>query len=447
MRDVEILLPREVSQALELLEKHGYEAYVVGGCVRDSLLGRVPNDWDITTSAFPEEMKRVFSDFRVIETGIKHGTLGVLIDGMLLEITTYRSDGEYLDHRHPSFVTFSRSIKDDLSRRDFTVNAMAYHPMRGLVDLFDGCRDLDFGIVCCVGNPVKRFREDGLRILRAIRFSSVLDFFIDKDTEDAIFGCAGLLSGIAFERVREELCKLICGKGCVRVLRAYVDVLRQIMPELIPMVGFEQNTKYHCYDVFEHTLHALEQEKTGDLITRLSILFHDIGKPLCYTEDEMGGHFKGHAQLSVEIAERAMRRLRFDNDSIARVSKLVELHDFPLGTDRKSVRRLMMKLSDEDVLRLLELKRCDRLAHAEAFRNLTAEYELIPCVMKDLRDEDACLSVSKLAVNGNDLIMLGMKPGKEIGELLQRLFEGVLDERLENSKDALLSEAQRILNG
>ena len=443
MEEADFLLPKEVEQALALLESRGYEAYVVGGCVRDSLLGRIPNDWDITTSAFPEEMKEIFADYRVIETGIKHGTLGVLIDGTLLEITTYRSDGEYLDNRHPSYVTFSRSIRDDLSRRDFTVNAMAYHPVRGLVDLFGGQRDLEFGIIRCVGNPTKRFREDGLRILRAIRFSSVLDFFIDKDTEDAVFGCAGLLSGIAAERIREEFCKLLCGKGAIRVLRAYVDVIGVFFPEMLSMLGFEQNTKYHCYDVFEHTLHALELEEKRDLITRLSILLHDLGQPLCYTEDAAGGHFKGHALIGVEITERVMQRLRFDNASTARVMKLVELHDLPIPAERRSVKRLMTKLSDEDILRLLEIKRCDRLAHAEFFRALPQELFEFPRLMEELRCEDACLSLGDLAINGNDLISLGMKPGKGIGDVLNALLEEVLDERLENDHEVLLQAARQ----
>lgn len=446
MQKAEMLLPREVERALSLLEQNGYEAYVVGGCVRDSLLGRTPNDWDITTSAFPEEMQAVFQGYRVIETGIKHGTLGVLIDGTLLEITTYRSDGEYLDNRHPSYVTFSRSIADDLSRRDFTVNAMAYHPIRGLVDLFGGQEDLDRGIIRCVGNPTKRFREDGLRILRAIRFSSVLDFFIDKDTEEAVLGCAGLLSGIAAERIREEFCKLLCGKGAVRVLRNYVDVLGVFFPEILPMLGFEQNTKYHCYDVFEHTLHALELETQGDLFVRLSLLFHDIGKPHCYTEDAAGGHFKGHAQISEEITDRVMHRLRFDNASIARVMKLVALHDLPIAAERRPVKRLMVKLSDEDILRLLEVKRCDRLAHAPFFRTLPPALEEIPRIVEELRSEDACFSLSDLAINGKDLIALGMKPGREIGEALNFVFEAVLDERLVNERKTLLDAVRQYIS-
>lgn len=442
MERVQIPLPEPVAKILSALNSHGFEAYAVGGCVRDSLLFRTPNDWDVTTSAHPREVEAVFEGCRVIETGIQHGTVGLLLDGNVYEITTYRSDGEYLDHRHPSSVTFSSHIEDDLSRRDFTVNAMAYHPECGFVDLFGGQQDLEYGMIRCVGTPVKRFREDGLRILRAIRFASVLDFFVEKETEEAVNGCSGLLSGIAAERIREEFCKLLCGKGAVRVMRRYIDVIGVFIPELLPMLGFEQNTKYHCYDVYEHTLHALEEEKSGDLITRLSILFHDIGKPHCYTEDENGGHFKGHAPIGVELAERIMKRLRFDNATVARVMKLVELHDLPIPAENKAVKRLMCKLSDEDILRLMEVKRCDRLAHAEFFRALPSELEEIPRIMKALREAKSCLSLRDLAIDGNDLLQMGMRPGRAVGALLQSLFEDVLDERLANTREALLCEAE-----
>lgn len=442
MGDVQFSIPEAVSQILSTLNGAGFEAYAVGGCVRDMLLARTPNDWDVTTSATPEAVERVFEGYRVIETGIQHGTVGLLLDGEVYEITTYRCDGEYLDNRHPSSVTFSRQIGDDLSRRDFTVNAMAYSPAHGFVDLYGGREDLSRGVIRCVGAPVKRFREDGLRILRAVRFASVLDFFIERKTEEAVLDCRGLLSGIAAERIREELCKLICGKGATRVIRQYIDVIGTCIPELLPMLGFDQNTKYHCYDVLEHTLHALDEEKDGDLVTRLAILFHDIGKPHCYTEDESGGHFRGHAQIGVEIVGRVMRALRFDNETRERVMRLVELHDLPIPTERRAVRRLMTKLSDGDVLRLLEVKRCDRLAHAEFFRALPPELEEVPRIMQALRDEDACLKLRDLAIGGDDLVALGMKPGREMGALLNALFEDVLDERIENTREALLRAAE-----
>ena len=440
--ELDITLPIPVARALSLLEARGYEAFTVGGCVRDSLLGRVPNDWDITTNATPEQMKTCFEDFRVIETGIQHGTLTVIIDGTQLEITTYRNDGEYLDNRHPAQVTFSKHIEDDLSRRDFTVNAMAYYPQKGLIDLFDGRADLKAHVIRCVGDAKTRFEEDGLRILRAIRFASVLDFAIEEKTAKAVHGCKNLLSGIAAERIREEFCKLICGRGAVRILRDYIDVISVFLPELGACVGFEQNTKYHCFDVFEHTLQALALCENGDLITRLGILLHDIGKPLCYTEDEQGGHFKGHALVGVEITKNTLSRLRFDNETIRRMELLVEWHDIPLSAEKKRVKRLMQKLSDADILRLLEIKRCDRLAHAKDFQELPPDLALIPSVIEEIRAEDACLSLKTLAIDGADLMAIGIPEGKKIGTMLHTLLDDVIEERLPNEKNALLQAAK-----
>ena len=440
--ELDITLPTPVARALSVLEACGYEGYTVGGCVRDSLLSRTPNDWDITTNATPEEMKVCFKGFRVIETGIRHGTLTVIVDGMQLEITTYRNDGEYLDNRHPVQVTFSKNIEDDLSRRDFTVNAMAYHPQKGFVDLFGGREDLQNRIIRAVGDAKTRFEEDGLRILRAIRFASVLDFDIAEDTAKAVHACKHLLSGIAAERIREELCKLICGRGAVRILREYIDVIAVFLPDLERCVDFEQNTKYHCYDVFEHTLQALSLCKDADLVTRLGILLHDIGKPLCYTEDEQGGHFKGHAPVGVEITKEVLSRLRFDNETIRRMELLVEWHDIPLSAEKKRVKRLLQKLSDEDILRLLEIKRCDRLAHAPDFREMPPDLALIPSVMEEIRAEDACLSLRTLAIGGDDLMALGVPKGKQIGELLHTLLDDVIEESLPNEKEALLQAAK-----
>ena len=446
--ELDITLPIPVARALSVLEACGFEGYTVGGCVRDSLLGRTPNDWDITTNATPDEMKACFRNFRVIETGIRHGTLTVIVDGMQLEITTYRNDGEYLDNRHPVQVTFSEHIEDDLSRRDFTVNAMAYHPTRGLVDLFGGREDLQNRMICAVGDAKTRFCEDGLRILRAIRFASVLDFDIEENTAKAVHECRNLLSGIAAERIREEFCKLICGRGAVRILREYIDVIAVFLPELSRCVGFDQNTKYHCYDVFEHTLQALALCEDTDLVTRLGVLLHDIGKPLCYTEDEQGGHFKGHAPVGVEITKEVLSRLRFDNETVRRMELLVEWHDIPLSAEKKRVKRLMQRMSDADILRLLEIKRCDRLAHAKDYREIPPELALIPSVIDEIRAEDACLSLRTLAVGGDDLMELGIPKGKRIGEMLHVLLEEVIEERLPNEKNALLQAAkERIKKG
>ena len=442
MHELKMEMPTPVLRAIERLENAGYRAYAVGGCVRDTLLLRTPNDWDVTTSARPEQTAACFADCRTIETGIRHGTLTVILDGMPLEITTFRNDGEYADNRHPVSVTFSAKVEDDLSRRDFTVNAMAYHPQKGFVDLFGGREDLQNRIIRAVGDAKTRFEEDGLRILRAIRFASVLDFDIAEDTAKAVHACKNLLSGIAAERIREELCKLICGRGAVRILREYIDVISVFLPELVRCVGFEQNTKYHCYDVFEHTLQALALCEDCDLVTRLGILLHDIGKPLCYTEDEQGGHFKGHAPVGVEITKEVLSRLRFDNETIRRMELLVEWHDIPLSAEKKRVKRLLQKLSDEDILRLLEIKRCDRLAHAPDFREMPPDLALIPSVMEEIRAEDACLSLRTLAIGGDDLMALGVPKGKQIGELLHALLDDVIEESLPNEKEALLQAAK-----
>ena len=438
MKQPLITVPNSIKWTINRLEAAGFEAWAVGGCVRDSFLGRTPNDWDVTTSAHPADVAAVFSDCRTVETGIKHGTVTLILDGEPIEITTYRLDGVYEDNRHPTSVSFAPHVEDDLSRRDFTVNAMAYHEKRGLVDLFGGQNDLKNRVIACVGDPETRFREDGLRILRAIRFASVLDFTVAPETAKAIHKCRSLLSGIAAERIREELCKLICGVGAVRILREYIDVISVFLPELGACVGFEQNTKYHCWDVFEHTLHALEVTESDDLITRLAILLHDVGKPLCYTEDEKGGHFKGHGPVGTELTANIMKRLRFDNATAESVTLLVKLHDCAYPAQLRTVKRLMQKMSDENILRLMEVQRCDRLAHAPLYREHASAIFEIPVLLRQIREADECFSLSGLAVGGDDLIALGIGRGKQIGAILQRLLDAVIDGELPNEKEALL---------
>lgn len=435
-------IPKEAELALHTLQSRGYTAFVVGGCVRDSLLGRTPNDWDVTTSALPEEVADCFRNFRVIETGLQHGTLTVLVDGTPIEITTFRNDGIYLDHRHPVGVTFSNTVEDDLARRDFTVNAMAYHPERGLVDLFGGREDLKNRVIRCVGDPVTRFREDGLRILRAIRFASVLGFSLDEKTKAAVRSEKSLLEFIAPERIREEFCKLLCGVNAENVIREYVDVIGQFLPELLACRGFEQNTKYHCYDVLEHTLCALSHA-SNDLFVRLAVLLHDIGKPLCYTEDENGGHFKGHGPVGTAMTEQILRRLRFDNRTVEIVSRLVERHDRITPAEEKAVKRLMQKMSDQEILWLLEVQRCDRLAHAKGFDEPPASLDEVPLLMERIHASNACLSLKTLAVRGDDLLRLGIPEGKSIGDALAHLLDAVIEGTLPNEREALLSAIQK----
>jgi len=424
--------------AIKRLQEHGFEAYAVGGCVRDSLLGREPNDWDLTTNALPHETAACFADHRIIETGMKHGTVAILHEGELLEITTYRLDGDYEDNRHPVSVTFSKELRDDLSRRDFTVNAMAYHPDRGVVDCFDGQTDLKNGVIRCVGNPQTRFEEDGLRILRAIRFASVLGFSLEKKTANAVHECKYLLKNIASERIREEFCKLLCGKRAVSILREFADVIAVFLPELSHSFGFDQKSKYHCYDVWEHTLHALEENTDGNLTVRLGILFHDVGKPDCFTEDEKGGHFPGHAEKSVELTDAALKRLRFDNATRELLLKLVKYHDVPLIPEEKHVKRALLRFGEIGLSALLEIQRCDRLAHHPNYVDLPDYHSQIPKIVEKIIAENACLSLKSLTVKGDDLIALGYKPGKEIGEQLQMLLDAVIDGAMPNDKDTLL---------
>ena len=429
--------------AMQRLRERGFEAFAVGGCVRDSLLNRIPNDWDLTTNALPEQTAQCFSDHRVIDTGIKHGTVAVLHEGELLEITTYRLDGDYADNRHPVSVTFSKELRDDLSRRDFTVNAMAYHPQVGVVDCFGGQEDLQARLIRCVGDPQTRFEEDGLRILRAIRFASVLGFTLEEQTAKAVHQCRHLLQNIAYERIREEFCKLLCGKGAVSILREFSDVIAEFIPEITPSIGFDQKSKYHCYDVWEHTLQALEQNQNADLLTRLCILFHDIGKPSCFTEDEKGGHFPRHAEASVELADGIMRRLRFDNATREQALKLIQYHDVPLIAEAKHVKRALLRFGDAGLTALLEIQRCDRLAHAAEYAVLPEYLSKIPAIVQLIHEENACLSLKDLAVKGNDLMALGYV-GKELGAALQALLDAVIDEDLPNEKECLLNHIKKI---
>lgn len=436
-----IILPPVVASALSSLRVSGFSAYAVGGCVRDSLLGREPNDWDVTTSALPSETESVFASHRIIETGIRHGTVTVLFDGVPLEITTFRGDGVYLDNRHPSSVSFFQAPEEDLKRRDFTINAMAYSPEEGLLDLFGGREDLAARIIRAVGDPETRFREDGLRILRALRFASVLDFSIEDRTRDAIFLCAPLLSGIASERIREEFCKLICGAGAVRILREYASVIGIFLPELLPSVGFDQNCKYHCFDVWEHTLHALSASDRSDLVLTLALFFHDLGKPASALVDGSVTHFPRHARESEALARAAMERLRFDRSTTEEVSELVLLHDMPLLADRKWLRRKLCSIPERQLLRLVELHRCDRLAHAPAFSVPDPALSAIPSLLSDIAREGDCISLKSLAVNGSDLLSLGIPSGKEIGRILSSLLSEVIDDRLPNDRDSLLRRA------
>ena len=430
-------------RALELLRAAGHEAWLVGGCVRDLLMGDTPHDWDITTSALPEETKAVFSGFKTIDTGLKHGTVTVLIDGAPLELTTYRVDGEYSDNRHPGQVSFTRSLGEDLLRRDFTMNAVVYDPAVGIADPYGGRADISLGLIRCVGEPEKRFREDGLRILRALRFSAVLGFEIEKSTAAAVHGERELLKNISAERVREELTKLLCGKNAGAVLRQYADVLAVPVPEITPMAGFEQHNVHHCFDVWEHTIAAVESAPPEPVL-RWAALLHDVGKPGTFSLDEEGvGHFYGHAPRSAEIADEIMSRLRFDNGSRERIVALVRHHDGPLEADAKFIRRRLNKLGEQGFFELLALCRADNMAQAPEYRYRQRHYDQVEAIARDILAGDSCFTLKDLAVNGRDLMALGYK-GRDIGRALDMLLEAVMDERAENEKAALLEWLSRL---
>ena len=436
-----IPLPPQVQSALRRLEDAGYEAYLVGGCVRDALMGRTPGDFDVTTSALPEETAAVFAGERVIETGLRHGTVTVLLDGQPLEITTFRIDGAYTDARHPDAVTFTRSLREDLARRDFTMNAVAWSEGTGYVDPFGGAEDIRSHVIRCVGDPETRFREDALRILRCLRFSAFLGFLPEARTIAAARASREALRGISAERVAEELKKLVCGPDVRRVVLTETDILGAVVPELLPMRGFDQRNKHHIYDVLEHCAAACEAVPPEPLL-RLAALLHDVGKPDCFfTDDEGVGHFYGHARRGAELVDPLLRRLRFDTESREEITELVLRHDMRIEPTEKNVLRVFRRFGPEFFFRLLHIKRADALAHAPG-PNLDERLErceALEAIGRDLLAREACFSLRDLAVNGRDLLALGCAPGPALGQALNRLLDAVTDGAVPNEKNALLA--------
>lgn len=444
---MDIHLPEAVAGALEQLNGAGFEAYAVGGCVRDSLLFLKPCDWDIATDAKPGEIKLCFSNRRVLETGLKHGTLTVMFDKMPVEITTYRIDGLYSDHRRPDSVNFTNNLKDDLSRRDFTINALAYHPQKGLIDYFNGQEDIKAKRIVCVGDAEKRFSEDALRILRAVRFRSALGFLIDEDSAAAMRKLACLLNKISPERIASELNKALPGEFISEALLNHAEIFTAIIPELAPMHGFNQRTRYHHLDVWRHTVAAVETS-APDVDLRLTMLFHDIAKPQTFTVDDKGeGHFYNHANIGAEISDRILERLRYDNATRNRVVYLIKHHCDMLTPEPKLLKRALNRMGTETFLRLIEVKRADCRARAEKYR-AQGEKQLdeIQRQLDLIINENQAFSLRDLAVNGDDLISAGFSQGKAIGEMLQRLLRFVIDEELANEREALLSKASSLQN-
>ena len=426
-----------------MLESAGFEAYAVGGCVRDSLLGKVPTDYDVTSSAAPDEMKTVFKNEHVIETGIKHGTLTVLINKNPIEITTFRVDKEYLDNRHPSKVEFTHSLKEDLARRDFTVNALAYSEKTGIIDLFGGAFDLEKGIIRCVGDPEKRFDEDALRIMRGLRFASVLGFEIEEKTSAAIKEKRKLLKNVSAERLSSELIKLLCGKNAAKILLEYSDILSVFIPELSALKGFEQHHFRHDKDVLGHTAAVIDNIPPKPVL-RLAAFFHDIAKPDSFSIDESKtGHFYGHAPLGAEKAEAILSRLRFDNETKKAVCELVRHHEDRFEPPAKAIKRVLGKIGPSLYDDLLTLMYADDLGKKPEYQNPKSFYDEYRLIAKKIVEEGECFSLKKLAVGGSDLISLGISPGPEMGRILNVLLEKVINGELSNEKEKLIEEIKK----
>lgn len=441
-----IELPEKVKYIINTITKAGYEAYAVGGCIRDSILGRDPDDWDITTSASPGQIKELFR--HTIDTGIKHGTVTVMREGEGFEVTTYRIDGEYEDGRHPREVTFTSSLMEDLRRRDFTINAMAYNEKEGLVDAFGGIEDIRGGVIRCVGSPLERFSEDALRIMRAVRFSAQLGYRIEEETTAAIRRLAPSLKNISAERIQTELVKLLVSDHPDYLETAYeTGITKAVLPEFDICMETPQNNPHHCYSVGGHILKTLGGVRPHRAL-RLAMLFHDMGKPGCLSTDKNGvSHFYGHQEASEKLAGGILRRLKFDNDTIVLVKKLVRYHDCPIEPTHRGVRRAVMKMGEEVFPLLLEVKRADLLAQS-LYQREEKECGLsqVGRIYREIMEKRQCVCLKNLAVNGNDLIReAGMKPGRELGGILSALLDLVVENPDCNTREILLEQARNMV--
>lgn len=439
-----INIPSNVEAVLERLESCGFEAFIVGGCVRDSLLGMTPKDYDVTTNARPEQMIKCFeTDHKVIETGLKHGTVTVVSKGDNIEVTAYRVDGAYTDRRRPDSVEFTSRLEDDLSRRDFTINAMAYSHKRGLVDIFDGREDLENKILRCVGNPVKRFEEDALRIMRALRFSSRLGFAVEDGTAGAIHDCKELLREISCERILSELSQFLMGESPCELMLRFSDVFGVIIPETIPCVGFDQRSRYHAYDVWEHTARAVENS-AKDKFVRMALLFHDIAKPSCFYEDKEGrGHFTGHEKTGAQMSEQILKRMHSDNEMIKNVKTLIAYHDSDPSEDRRVIRKMISGLGFERFMRLTEVMKADNRAKQAFCLERVETLERMADIARDIENKGDCCTLKALAVSGSDLEEAGIR-GKKLGRILSALLDSVINDELPNEREALINKALQL---
>ena len=433
-------IPKDVRHCIDALEDAGFSAYLVGGCVRDAYLGLTPQDFDLCTAALPEQTEAVFAGYKLVLAGKKHGTIGVVTDSGVVEITTFRTEGGYTDNRHPQWVKFVPQIEADLARRDFTVNAMAYSPTRGFADPFGGRADLDNRVLRAVGDPAARFREDSLRILRGVRFAVRYGLAVDPQTEEAMFRLAPLMDNLARERVFEELCKLIPRTDAADLIR-FAPVLTQVIPELAPAVGFEQHSLHHAYDVYTHIAHVTAAVPPV-LTLRWAALLHDAGKPATFTMDENGqGHFYGHAEESAAMADAVLRRLKAPTRLREDVVKLIALHMTKIEPVKRIVRRRFSTLGAEMLEMLLLLQEADMGSKGTGKPAEMVQFSEIRAKISEIEAEDACFALKNLAVNGHDLMALGIT-GRQIGQTLNRLLELVMDEELPNEKNALLNAAK-----
>ena len=433
-------LPTYVKTCIDALEAAGFAAYAVGGCVRDSLLGLEPSDYDLCTAALPEQTEAVFQNCKLVLAGRKHGTIGVVTEGGVVEITTFRTEGAYLDNRHPEWVEFVEDVTGDLARRDFTVNAMAWSPTRGFADPFGGREDLKNHVLRAVGDPATRFREDSLRILRGARFAAKYRLETEAETEKAMFDLRGLMENLARERVFEELCKLLTHCNAADLLR-FAPIVTAVIPELAPCVGFDQHNPHHIYNVYEHTARVVEGVPPI-LSLRWAALLHDVGKPDSFTQEENGrGHFYGHPKISADMADSILRRLKAPTALREEVVFLCDRHMVTLEPDRKLLRRRLSQYGEEGTKLLLAIQRSDLIATGTRTAAEAAYYDEVEAILNELLAEDQCFQIRDLAVNGRDLMALGLK-GRAIGQTLQYLLEQVIEEQIPNERDSLLKAIQ-----
>lgn len=437
-------MPQDAIDLISRLNQNGYDAYAVGGCIRDSMLGRVPKDWDIASNAEPDAVKVLFD--KTFDTGQKHGTVTVIMGGNEFEVTTFRIDGEYKDGRHPSSVRYTESILQDLSRRDFTINAMAYHPISGLLDPFGGNKDISEKLIKTVGNPAARFEEDALRMLRAVRFSAQLSFEVDPGTISAIKQCKDLIDRISRERVRDEFEKIILSPRPDAILLLLdTGLLDRILPELSVCFCTEQNHPYHVYDVGRHIIKSMEAIDSGRLL-RWTMLLHDIGKPLCKSTDAKGiDHFYGHQAKSASMAGDILERLKMDRKTINNIVSLVKYHDIEILPDEYSVKKAVIKVGEELFLPLLEVMKADKKAqNPRKLEDRLEKLTKIKAIYEQIREQGQCLSISGLAINGNDLMEMGFTEGRKVGETLRKLLTYVLKDNGLNKKDRLITLAKQL---